>query len=121
MDRWAERGARGWPSDFGETLQIGREHVALENEVRELPLADDLDEAGGLQLLHVMGDGRGAHLLRLGQAATGGRIGRAADVTEHLVAARFSKGAGDQRELSVCDAGGGGAAHGSPYRGSMPG
>src|SRR5262245_2903566 len=51
------------PSQLAEPGEIGAPHVALEEDVRELPLAHDLDEPGRLELLQMMRDGRVTDLL----------------------------------------------------------
>src|SRR5215212_6930172 len=81
----------GGPSDFRQAVEIGAQHVALEHEIGELAVADDVDQARRLKLLEMVGEGGGADLLALVQRSAGHRPGLAcADRFEHLVAPRLS-------------------------------
>jgi hypothetical protein len=95
------KGLAGPLSDLAEAVEVGAQDVALEGEVHELPLARGLDEAGGLQLLDVVREGRGAHLLGLVESAARGDAVAGADLLEDLHAARLGQGARDARELPV--------------------
>ena len=50
---------------FRQPVEVGVQDPALQDEVCELAFAEDLDQAGGLELLDVMGQGRGADALAL--------------------------------------------------------
>ena len=67
--RGVKRGRACGALDLRELSQVGVEYVAIEDQVGALALADDLDQAGRLQLLDVMRDGRGAHAVGFAPAA----------------------------------------------------
>ena len=85
----------------GEAVEVGAEDVALEGEVGELSLALDADEAGVLELLHVMGESGGADGLGFAEAGAGRGALAAADLGKDLVASGRGKGFGDEGELAV--------------------
>ena len=93
----------GWRgrSEVGETVEVGAEDVALQNEVGEFALAFDADEAGVFQLFHVVGEGGGADGLGLVEAGAGRGALASADFGEDLVAAGCGERAGDEGELAV--------------------
>jgi len=99
MIKLAERSLDG--SNLREPLQVGAQSIALQEKVHELALANDLDEAGRLQLLDMMGEGGGAYGVGLVQDAARQGIVRGSDLLEDLVASRFGQGAGDARELPI--------------------
>ncbi len=74
---------------------------ALEDEVHELALAHDMDQASRLQFLDVMRECRGADVVGFVQDAAGTRVDGGPDLLEDLIASRFGQGAGDPRELPV--------------------
>jgi hypothetical protein len=75
--------------------------IALQHQVHELAVAQDLDETGGLEFLDVVRQRGGADVLRRMEHAAGNRgLGRA-DLLEDLQATRFGKGARDARELAL--------------------
>src|SRR5258705_13032342 len=88
-------------SDFRQTIEIRAQHAAVEKEIGEFSLADDFDQARGLEFLEVVGQRRGAHLVLLVQRAARGRPGAGADLLEHLEAPRLGERAGDARELPL--------------------
>src|SRR5260221_6694251 len=88
-------------SDFRQTIEIRAQHAAVEKEIGEFSLADDFDQARGLEFLEVVGQRRGAHLVLLVQRAARGRPGAGTDLLEHLEAPRLGERAGDARELSL--------------------
>lgn len=87
--------------NFRESVQVGAQYVALEDEVHELAFANDMDQAGRLQLFDVMREGRGAYVVGLVQDAAGTRVVGGPDLLEDLIASRFGQGAGDPRNLPV--------------------
>jgi hypothetical protein len=93
-------GGRG-RSEVGETVEVGAEDIALQDEVGEFALALDADEAGIFQLFHVVGEGGGADGLGFVEAGAGRGAVAAADLGEDLVAAGCGQGTGDERELAV--------------------
>ena len=95
----------------GEAVEVGAEDVALEGEVGELSLALDADEAGVLELLHVMGESGGADGLGFAEAGAGRGALAAADLGKDLVASGCGKGFGDEGELAV--------GHLGPLRGAI--
>jgi hypothetical protein len=111
-DRSSARGRKGG-SDFRQTIEIRAQHAAVEKEIGEFSLADDFDQARGLEFLEVVGQRRGAHLVLLVQRAARGRPGAGTDLLEHLEAPRLGERAGDARELPLGKARGfcGGGSH----------
>ena len=95
--KWGDNSA----SDFREPIQVRAQDVALEDQVGALALADDLDQAGRLQLLDVMGDRRRAHAVRLVQDAAGHRARVGPDLHKEPITARFGQCTGDPRKLLV--------------------
>ena len=91
----------GKGSDFRQTIEIRAQNAAVEKEVGEFSLADDFDQARGLEFLEVVGQRRGAHLVLLVQRAARGWPGAGADLLEHLEAPRLGERAGDARELPL--------------------
>src|SRR6266436_6504035 len=69
---------------FRQPVEIGAQHPALEDKVCELAFAQDIDQAGGLEFLDVMGQGRGADALALVQGAARRRRVVLADLLEDL-------------------------------------
>ena len=76
--------------------------MPLEHQVRAFSFANDLDQTGYFQFLHVMGNRRRAHAMSLKQDAARHRIAASADLLEDLVAPRFGQSAADQGKLAVC-------------------
>ena len=73
-------------SDPGQPLQIGLEHVAPQAEARDPALPLDPDQAGGLELLDVMGQGGGTYPAGLLERAAGGCAVAGAELAQDLVA-----------------------------------
>jgi hypothetical protein len=92
---------RGDDSEAGEAVEIGAEHVALEDEIGEFALALDTNEAGVFEFLHVVGEGRGTDGLTFAEAGAGSGALIAADLGEDLITAGRGEGAGDEGELAV--------------------
>ena len=88
--------------NFRESAQVGAQNVALKDEIHELALANDLDQAGRLQLFDVMREGRGTHVMGLRQDVAGHWIVTGPDLLENLIASRLGQGAGDPRKLPIC-------------------
>lgn len=93
-------------SETGEALEVGVEDVAPQREAGVLAMALDVDEAGVLELFHVMGKGGRADGLLFGEAGAGRGAFIAADLGEDFVAARFGESLGDKGELLVGEADG---------------
>ena len=91
--------------DFGETVQVGAQDVAAQAYIHELARARDFHQAGRFQLLDVMRDRRGAHVVGSLQFGARKRAIAGADLLENLVAARFGQRAGDPRKLPIRQAG----------------
>src|SRR5437016_762848 len=87
--------------DFRQPIEIGAQNRALEDEVCELAFADDLDQAGGLELLDVMGEGRGADALALVHGLAWSRIVVRPDLLEDPHAPRLGERAGNARERAL--------------------
>src|SRR5712671_7340501 len=95
---------------FRQPVEIGAQDPALQDKVCELAFAKDLDQAGGLELLDVMGQGRGADALALMHDAARRRGGVLADLLEDLNTTGLGERARDARDLALGqgrDAGGG--------------
>ena len=69
----------------------------------ELALAQNLDEAGGPELLEVAGQGGGADRQPLLEAVAGNRLLRLAKALQDLVTTRVGKSPGDQRDLAPAE------------------
>lgn len=90
--------------ETGETVEIGAEDIALEDEVGELALPFNADEAGGCKFLHVVGEGGGANGLRFRDAGAGRGALTAADLGENFIAAGCRERTGDEGKLPVGEA-----------------
>src|SRR5260370_7234698 len=86
---------------FAQSVEIGAQCPVLQDKVCELAFAEDIDQAGGLKFLDVMGQGRGANALALVQGAARSRGVVLADLLEDLNATRFGERAGNARELAL--------------------
>src|ERR1700730_14461453 len=86
---------------FRQPVEIGLQCPAFQDEVCELAIAEDLDQAGGLELLDVMGQGRGTNALALVQRAAGRWSVMLHDLLEERSAARLGERAGNARELAL--------------------
>src|SRR5438270_13911997 len=86
---------------FRQPVEISPQHPALQDKVCELAFAEELDQAGGLEFLDVMGQGRRADALALVQGAARRRGVALADLLEDLNATRLCESAGDARELAL--------------------
>src|ERR1700730_11393022 len=86
---------------FRQPIEIGAQYPALQDKVCEIAFAEDLDQAGGLEFLDVMGQGRGANVLALVQGAAWRRGVVLADLFEDLNATRLGERAGNARELAL--------------------
>src|SRR5207302_906533 len=95
------KAAAGSDLYFRKPVEIGAQDPALQHKVCELAFAQDLDQAGGFELLDVMGEGRGADPLALVQGAARCRGGVLADLLEDLNAPRLGERAGNARELAL--------------------
>lgn len=89
-------------SNIREPVEIGGEHIALEDEVYKFAFPNDLDQTGRFKLFNVMRQGRGAHIMSFVQDAAGRRLGTGADLLEDLITARLGQSAGNLRKLPVC-------------------
>src|SRR6266446_10021737 len=89
--------------DFGEPVQIRAKDAAQELQIHELTLADGSYQTGRLQLLNVVGQGRGAYPMRPQQDSAGrGILGRP-NLLENLEPAGLGQGPRDLRELPLAD------------------
>ena len=86
---------------FRQPVEIGAQHPTLQDKVCELAFAQDLDQAGSLEFLDVMGEGRGTNALALVQNAARRRGVMLADLPEDPNAPWLGKGAGNARELAL--------------------
>jgi len=93
--------------DLGQACEVGFEHVAVEAIGDELALAGRLDQAGDLELLHVVGDGGGGDLSTFAKLLAGERVAGLADAAEQIVAAGVGEGSGDAVEACVGESSGG--------------
>ncbi len=87
--------------DSGESIQVGAQDVALQNEIGEFAFTNDLDQSGGFQFFHMMRKGGGAYPVRFVKDGAGRRAFAGPDLLEYLVASRLGQGARDARELPV--------------------
>ena len=84
-----------------QPADIGAQYPALQDKVCEFAVAEDLNQAGGLKFLDVMGEGRGTNALAFVQDAAGRRGVVLADLSKDLNAPRLGEGAGNARELAL--------------------
>ena len=108
--------------NFCQPIQVPSQNVALEDQVGELPLANNLDQAGRGQLFYVMGKGGGAHAMGLMQLGAGRRVATCPDFLKNLVSSWFGQSSGYPRKLPVCEAASLGDCHplqGTPDRNQM--
>ena len=82
-----------------ETVEVGTQDARLGEVIHELTVLFRANEAGGFELFHVMGEGRGADVDVLAEVAAGGGAGLGAKLFEDLIAARVGEGPGDQLDL----------------------
>src|SRR5689334_21375469 len=82
-------------SNLRQPVQVRAQHVALELEIGELAVPDDLDQARGLELLEMVRQRRRADGLALVERAAGHRRLALADRLQHLRAPRLGQRAGD--------------------------
>src|ERR1700687_3929048 len=85
--------------DFAEPVQVGPQNIALEQQIHELTLADDLHQPGRLQLLEVVGEGRSARPMSAVQGAAGRGVLGGPDLLEDLEASRLCQRTRNSREL----------------------
>src|SRR3569623_489791 len=86
--------------DIRQTVEIGAQYVAMQDEIGEFAVADDLDETGGLQLLDVVREGGRADVVALVQAGAGQRRVLRADALENGIALGLGQRPGDPFELA---------------------
>src|SRR5260370_36537493 len=86
---------------FRQSVEIGAQYPALQDKVCELAFAEDIDQAGGLEVLDVMGQGRSANALALVQGAARPRGLVRADLREDLNATRLGWPPGNAQKLAV--------------------
>src|SRR5258708_20313192 len=86
---------------FRQWVEIGAQYPALQDKVCELAFAEDIDQAGGLEFLDVMGQGRGANALALVQGAARHRGVVRADLLEDLNATRLGERHGNAPKLPL--------------------
>jgi len=98
--------------DFGETVQVGAQDIAAQGQIHELAVAGDLEQAGCFQLLDVMRESGGAHIVGFLHAAAGTWLGAGADLLEDLIAAWLGERVRDPGELPIRQASRAGGGHG---------
>lgn len=72
-------------------LQVGVQHIALQGQAGKFALAADGDQAGSLQLLHVVGQSGGADGLTFANLSAGGAVSFGADLLQNLMASRIGQ------------------------------
>ena len=93
------------PSDLGETLEIGLQHLTLQHQIDVLALALDLNQAGRFELFEMVRHRRRAHIVTLlERGARAGAI-RAADLLKQPNTARLGQRARDACELTFAELG----------------
>src|SRR5260370_2104821 len=100
---------------FREPVEIGAQDGALEDEAGELAFAQDLDQAGGFELLDVMGERRGADAVALVQHAARRRGVVRADLLEDPNATRLGERPRNARQLALGQRRNACGGHGSDY------
>src|SRR5260370_4588043 len=86
---------------FRQPVEISAQYPALQDKICELAFAEDFDQAGGLEFLDVMGQGRGANAQALVQGAARRRGVVLADLLEDLNAARLRQPPGNATQLPL--------------------
>src|SRR5260221_6714504 len=87
--------------DFGEPVEVRAKDAAQELQIHELTLADGSYQTGRLQLLNVVGQGRGAYPMRPQQDSAGrGILGRP-NLLENLEPAGLRQSTRDLRALPL--------------------
>ena len=87
--------------NFRESIQVGAQYIALEEEAGERAFTKNFDQAGRLQLFNVMGESRGAHEVDFLQLFARRRFPVRPDLLENLHASRFGQHSADSRKLAV--------------------
>ena len=82
-----------------EAVEVGLEDLGLGEVIDEFAVFFGADEACGLELFHVVGEGGGGDVDAVAHAAAGGGAALGADFLEDLVAARVGEGSGDELDL----------------------
>ena len=82
-------------------IEISPQDIAVQNQVGELSLASDGDEAGGLKFLKMMRDSGGADWLASAQITATQGAAPIANLPQNLVPARVSQGLRDPMHLAV--------------------
>src|SRR6266481_7478718 len=100
-------------SDFRELFQVGTEGIALQNEIGELALPNNLDQPGGLQFFKVVRECGSAYAVELMKfRARHVRLTRA-NLFQHLIASRLGQRTRDTRKLPIGKPGAVGVCHSS--------
>ena len=87
--------------DLRHAGKIGLKHIAAEPVGDELAIARRVDEARGLQLLHMVGDSGSADLGASAQVLARQRVAGLADLAQEVIAARIGQRPGDQVKAIV--------------------
>jgi hypothetical protein len=88
--------------NFRESIQVGTQYIALQDEAGECALTKDFDQASRLQLFNVMRESRGAHEVDFLQLFARRRFPVRPDLLENLHASRFGQHSADSRKLAGC-------------------
>jgi hypothetical protein len=86
---------------FRQLIEVGAQYRAPQDKICELAFANELDQAGSLEFLNVMREGRGANALLFVQGGARGRRVVLPDLLENLNAPGLGERAGDARELAI--------------------
>lgn len=89
--------------NFPEAVEISLKNVAAQSVIHKLAFALDIDEAGILQFLHVVGERGGSDRKAVFDIAAGAQVLVSAELLKDLVAARIGQRPGDEGDLAVCE------------------
>ena len=88
--------------NFRESIQVGTQYIALQDEAGECALTKDFDQASRLQLFNMMRELRSAHALDFLQLGARRRFVARPDLLENLNPSRFGQNSANSRKLRVC-------------------
>src|SRR5580765_715014 len=90
--------------NFCQPFQVSVQHRTLQDEAGEFTFTDNLDQAGCLQLFHVMRKCGGAHTVDFMQLGAGRRVAAGPNLFKNLVSSWFGQCPGYPGKLPVCKA-----------------